>query len=250
MHTKQCNMPQIEVILSPSLFHLYEHKGKNVVVIDILRATSAMVTALAHGVKSIIPVAELDEALEMKEFGYTIAGERNAEKVNGFDLGNSPLEFQNTKLKGRDIVLTTTNGTRCIEMCKGAHQVIAGAFLNLDAVAEYLIASNKDTLLFCAGWKNKFNLEDTLFAGALAEKLQDHFVSECDSTLAALHLYRQNASHLDAFLDQASHVKRFRKFGLLEDKDFCLQHSIYNLVPVMEGKHLVKQESLISLTSK
>lgn len=243
-------MPQIEVILSPALFHLYDHQGKNVVVIDILRATSAMVTALAHGVQSIIPVAELDEALEMKEFGYTIAGERNAEKVNGFDLGNSPLEFQHPKLKGRDIVLTTTNGTRCIEMCKGAHQIIAGAFLNLDAVAAHLIASNTDTLLFCAGWKNKFNLEDTLFAGALAEKLQGHFDSECDSTIAAIQLYRQNAQALDSFMDQASHVKRFRKFGLLEDKDFCMQHSIYNIVPVMEGKHLVKMDQVMASTSK
>lgn len=237
-------MPQIEVILSPSLFTLYEHKNKNVVVIDILRATSAMVTALAHGVQSIIPVAELDEALEMKELGYTIAGERNAEKVNGFDLGNSPLEFQNPQLKGREIVLTTTNGTRCIEMCKGAHKIIVGAFLNLNAVSQYLRTSNKDTLLFCAGWKNKFNLEDTLFAGALAESLQDHFETECDATLAAKQLYRQNAHRLDEFMDEASHVKRFRKFGLLEDKDFCLQHNLYDIVPAMEGKYLVKMEQV------
>lgn len=234
-------MPEIEVVLSPALFPFFNAEGKNIVVIDILRASSAIVTALANGVDAVIPVESLEEALEYRNKEYLIAGERNGMKVEGFDHGNSPLEFCNHELGGKEIVLTTTNGTRCIEMGRKKGNIIIGSFLNMQAVAAHLLSDDKDVLLFCAGWKNRFNLEDTLFAGALIHLLQNRFHFDCDSSLAALKLYEANQDQLDEFLEQASHVKRFKRLGVKGDKTFCLQQNIYSVVPVLKNGRLIAE---------
>lgn len=234
-------MPEIEVVLSPALFPFYDAEGKNIVVIDILRASSAIVTAIANGVESVIPVENLEEARSYQSKNFLIAGERNGMKVDGFDLGNSPLEYCNHHLNGKEIVLTTTNGTRCIEMGKNFGNIIIGSFLNMQAVADHLLNDKKDVLLFCAGWKNRFNLEDTLFAGALVHLLKDHFHFDCDSSLAALKLYESNKDRLDEFLEQASHVKRFKRLGVKGDKAFCLQQNIFSVVPVLKNGKLITE---------
>lgn len=162
---------KLQVILTPALSHLYEMKQADVVIIDILRATTSMCVAMANGAKSIIPVADIHEAREYKRNGYLVAAERNGEKVEGFDFGNSPHSFSAEAVQDKTIIFTTTNGTRCIDIASesGAEQIIIGSFLNLNSVADMLKSSDRDLFLFCAGWKDKFNLEDTLFAGALAE---------------------------------------------------------------------------------
>lgn len=226
-------MKTIDVCLSPELMHLYSVEDKSVVVVDILRATSSMTTAFAHGVDSIYPVARLEDCRLMKAKGYLIAGERDGEKVADFDLGNSPFEYMAENLKGKRIALTTTNGTQAIAKSIGAKEIIIGAFLNLSAVAGHLIKSNNDILIICAGWKGKVNLEDTVFAGALAEKLKGRFTDACDAPLMTRHLYNAAKNDMAQFLSESSHVRRLNKLNIHEDMAFCLTFDKYKVVPVL-----------------
>jgi 2-phosphosulfolactate phosphatase len=135
--------------------------------------------------------------------------------------------------------MTTTNGTHAIRLSEAADKVVVGAFLNLSSVAAYLAEQQKDVLVVCAGWKGKFNLEDTLFAGALAHKLQNTFAFENDATQAAAHLYSTAQNDLMQFLSKASHVQRLQNLNITKDIAFCLQPDVYDLVPVLEGDYLV-----------
>ncbi|NUM31258.1 MAG: 2-phosphosulfolactate phosphatase [Bacteroidetes bacterium] len=228
---------QFETILSPLLLPLYDLQGKTVVVIDVLRATSTICTGLFTGIDHFYAVSSPSEALELQKKGYLAAAERNAVKPDGFELGNSPFEYLNSELKGKKIAFTTTNGTHCIKLSLGADEILIGSFLNLDAIAKYCIDKKKDIIAFCAGWKNKFNLEDTLFAGALASKLIDSFSINCDSSLAAIDLYNAAKSDLKNYILKSSHAKRFEKLGITKDIEFCMQTSIYEIVPrVINGK--------------
>ena len=232
----------IEVCYSPQSYPLFHNPQSIVVVIDVLRATSAITTAFYNGVLRMIPVATVEEAAEYRKQGFLVAAERNGEMVEGFDLGNSPFGYMNKKVKGKTIAITTTNGTQAIEVAKAAEQVIIGSFLNLDTVIEYLRKSKKDVLFVCAGWKNKFNLEDTLFAGAVGQDLiyKHGFNSNCDSTIAAMELYKLAKHDLYDFLSQSSHRNRLAKLDLERDVKYCLTPNQCPVLPVMEGKFLVK----------
>jgi len=201
-------MKTIDVCLSPELMHLYDVRDRTVVVVDILRATSCMVTAFAHGVESITPVANLEQCRKMKTQGYVISGERDGKKVEGFDKGNSPFEYLDDQVKGLKVAFTTTNGTQAIEKSKEAKEVIIGAFLNLNTVAKYLLLGENNALIVCAGWKGRVNLEDTLFAGALVERLKEYLGPDCDAPLAAQHLYNLAKNDMVSFLNASSHVRR------------------------------------------
>lgn len=232
----------IEVCYSPQSYPLFHNPNAVVVVIDILRATSAITTAFFNGVAKMIPVATVEEARSYKENGFLVAAERDAEIVEGFDLGNSPFGYMNTKVKGKTIAITTTNGTQAINAAKNAHKVIIGSFLNCDTVIEYLKKEKKDVLFLCAGWKNKFNLEDTLFAGAVAQALvyKYDFTTTCDSTIAAIELYKVARHDLFGFLANSSHRNRLAKLDLERDIKYCLTPNQCPVLPVMEGKFLVK----------
>jgi 2-phosphosulfolactate phosphatase len=162
-------MKTIDVCLSPELMHLYKVEDRTVVVVDIFRATSCMVTAFAHGVESITPFASLEACRVMKTKGYITSGERDGKKVDGFDKGNSPFEYMGSDVAHKKIAFTTTNGTQAIEKAKGAKRIIVGSFLNLSSVVKYLLFGENSVLVVCAGWKGKVNLEDTLFAGAVVD---------------------------------------------------------------------------------
>jgi 2-phosphosulfolactate phosphatase len=224
----------IDVCLSPDLMHLYDLTSRTVVVVDILRATSCMTTAFAHGIKSITPFAALETCRLMKTDDFFTAGERNGEKVDGFDLGNSPFEYMSDSLKGKKIAFTTTNGTQAIDKSAGAKEIIIGSFLNLSAVANHLKKGTNDILIVCAGWKGKVNLEDTLFAGALVEKLGDAVKPECDAPLMALSLYHQAKDNMVDFLKDSSHVQRLNRLNIHKDIEFCLASDQYDLVPVLK----------------
>jgi len=232
-------MRTIDVCLSPDLMHLYKVQDHSVVVVDILRATSCMTTALAHGIDSIAPFAQLQDCLAMKEKGYYTAGERDGRKVDGFDLGNSPFEYQDPELKGKKIAFTTTNGTQAIVKSLGAKEIIIGSFLNLSAVTEHLQKSQLDVLVVCAGWKGKVNLEDTLFAGALVEKLKHELHPVCDAPLVGQHLYNLAKNDLFGFLSTSSHVQRLAKLNIHKDIAFCLTPDVYKTVPVLQNNVLV-----------
>lgn len=227
-------MRKIDVCLSPDLMHLYKTDDRTVVVVDILRATSCMTTAFAHGVQSITPFAALEDCLAMKNRGYFTSGERDGKKVDGFDLGNSPFEYMDKKLQGEKIAFTTTNGTKAIAKSIGAREIVIGSFLNLTALARYLRTGTNDILVVCAGWKGKFNLEDTLFAGALIEALSNTISLECDAPQASLHLYQIAKSDMLEFLKEASHIKRLANLNIVEDITFCLTIDKYDVVPVMK----------------
>lgn len=232
-------MKTIDVCLSPDLMHLYPVSDRVVVVVDILRATSCMVTALAHGVQSIRPFADLEACRAMKAQGYFTAGERNGEKVEGFDFGNSPFEYMIEKLKGQRIAFTTTNGTQAIAKSQGAKEIIIGSFLNLTAVTEYLKRGNDNVLVVCAAWKGKVNLEDTLFAGALVENLKDHIEPDCDAPLAAQRLYNLAKKNMADFLKGSSHVKRLNRLNIHKDITFCVTPDQYPVVPRLVDDELI-----------
>lgn len=223
----------IDVCLSPDLLSHYDLKGKLVVVTDVLRATSCMVTGIAHGVGSITPFASLSECTSMKAQGYVTAGERGGEKVDGFDLGNSPFSYMAPELKGAKIAATTTNGTRAIVASSDADEIIIGAFLNLSSIAAYVQANAKETIVVCSGWKGRPSLEDTLFAGAVASKVD--FLPADDSVSMATHLFT-GISDLAKSIQSSAHAQRLAEFDVAEDLRFCARIDAYDVVPrVLDG---------------
>lgn len=227
-------MKRLEVVLSPALYPYYESDNSIVVIIDILRATTAICTAFEYGASAIIPVATVEEALKYKERGYLTGAERNGEKLEGFDFGNSPFDYMTEKIKGKEIVLTTTNGTQAIEMAKNAESIVIGAFTNMTALKNWILAKNKNVLLLCSGWKNKFNLEDSLFAGAMIHELYYsglyHDVS--DSALSCMYLYQMAFKDPYRFLSHSSHKRRLAQLGLKNDIKYALTPDQTNKIPV------------------
>ena len=186
--------------MSPALFDLYADRKSIVVVVDVLRATSTMCIAFEKGIEKMIPVSTVEEALEYRESNpnYILAAERNGAPVKGFDFGNSPQSYLELDMSGKTVVMTTTNGTKSISIAKKDHDVAIGSLLNLDAISKWLISQERDVIIFCAGWKDKFNLEDTLFAGALAQQLVDSdlYNNFCDATQAAQILWEKGKNDL------------------------------------------------------
>lgn len=213
-----------------------------VVVIDVLRATTAISTGLHHGVEKIIPVETVEEARAFQLKGMIAAAERNGQIVEGFDMGNSPLSYLDPDLKGKTVALTTTNGTRAIKLVSHMPKVLIGALVNLDAISEYLIGHGGNVLLLGSGWKDKFNLEDTICAGAIADNLissQKYQASE-DSTIAAKFIYRSARENIFSFLKASSHRRRLRKLNLNEDVKYCLTPNTVDTIPILEDGALVK----------
>jgi len=236
--------PRLEVCLSPALLYLYDTKDAVVVIIDIFRASSTITAALDNGAECVIPVASVGECIELgKSIKNSItAGERDGKVAEGLQHGNSPLEYPKSFIEGKTLILTTTNGTRLLYMVKDAAEIIIGSFLNLDVACEYLAKCGHNVLLACASWKDRFNLEDTLFAGAVVHKLEGKFDINCDSARAAKHLFMATAGkgHLIEFLKDSSHYKRLAKFGLEHDMEYCVTPNLHPVVPVLKDKKLVK----------
>ena len=182
---------KIEVCFSPALYPYFENIEALVVVVDILRASSAICTAFMNGATRIIPIGTLEEAKAMKDKGFMVAAERDGIVRDFADFGNSPFNFSPERVKGKEIVYSTTNGTQAIHLASKGFEVVIGSFLNITAICEHTFEIDRDVLILCAGWKNKFNLEDTFFAGALIEKILKNkaFYTICDSSLAALDLW-------------------------------------------------------------
>jgi 2-phosphosulfolactate phosphatase len=223
-------MRSIEVCFSPELIHLHEVTGKLVVVVDIFRATSTMVAALAHGVTEILTFADLEACRAMQSQGYLIAAERDGLTAPGFELGNSPVAYTDDAYAGRKLAMTTTNGTVAIEKSKGAAEILIGAFPNLQATVTYIQSRDLDVLIHCAGWKGKFNLEDSLYAGALVQALGESHANREDGAIAMGSLFTQVGGNLASYLSQASHAKRLQNHGIEGDIDFCLSLNLYDQV--------------------
>lgn len=234
--------PRLEVCLSPALLHLYDTKDAVVVIIDIFRATSTITAALHNGATRVIPVASVSECIELGKAisGSITAGERDGKVAEGLQYGNSPLEYPADFIKDKTLVLTTTNGTRLLHMVNDAAAIVIGSFLNLQVLCEYLLSQNKNVLLGCASWKDRFNLEDTLFAGAVVNTVQHSFEVNCDSARAAKHLYQSSGgSNFIEFLKDSSHYKRLSSYGLEHDMIYCVTPDIHPVVPYLDGRDII-----------
>lgn len=232
----------IEVCFTPGEYEYFKSEYEIVVVIDVLRATTAICAGFEHGVKSITPVSSLEEAHEYKEKGFLVGAERKGKIVSGFDFGNSPYTYMDGKLSGKDVVLTTTNGTKALNIAKEADIVVVGALTNLDALCEWLIKQNKNTLCLCSGWQDKFNLEDTICAGAIMDQLiaTGDFTSDEDSSIAAKYLYLSAKDNYLGFLKASSHRRRLKNLNLNEDIKYCLTPNQTKVIPILKNGKLVK----------
>jgi 2-phosphosulfolactate phosphatase len=231
---------KIEVCLSPALLPLYKLENSIVVVIDIFRATTSICYGIENGADAIIPVSQVEECAAYHGAGYLLAAERDGEVVQGFDFGNSPFAYTPEKVAGKTVVLTTTNGTHAIQLSRSAKRIVIGSFLNLSSLSDWLKEEHENILLVCAGWKNNFNLEDTIFAGAVVNKLKDNQYILDDSSIAAEDLYLLAKDDLGKFLSKSSHSDRLKKLGIEEDIAFCLRVDETSAIPVLEGDKLVK----------
>jgi 2-phosphosulfolactate phosphatase len=231
----------LETCFSPALYEPDRHTGSIVVVIDILRASSAICTAFANGACEIIPVSEVSEARAYKSKGYLVAAERDGYVLDFADFGNSPFNFTKEKVEGRTIVYSTTNGTGIINLASSAYMTVIGSFLNIGALTSWLINQERDILLFCAGWKNRFNIEDTICAGAIAERLlmSNLYSTMCDSTLAAVDLWSVAKVDLSGYIDKAAQRSRLRDKGLDDCIEFCITPDFTEKIPVVKNGILV-----------
>ena len=241
--SENTQQPTVDVCFSPYLYPVYEKSQQIVVVIDILRATSAICTAFHHGVEKMIPVASIEEALNYKKRGFLVGAERNGIALDGFDFGNSPYGYMTEKIKGQTVVITTTNGTQAIEVSRHADLVVIGSFLNISYLCDWLLLQNKNVLLLCSGWKNRFNLEDTLFAGAVSEKLSlNDAYKTGDGALATKYLYQNASQNPYKFLHNSSHKERLASLGLKDDIKYCLSLDLINIIPMLKDQYLVKMD--------
>ena len=233
--------PRLEVCLSPALLHLYDTTDTVVVIIDIFRATSTITAALHNGARCVVPVASVAECISLGEQvpGSITAGERDGKVAEGLQHGNSPLEYPSAFVQDKTLILTTTNGTRLLHMVKDAHEIVIGSFLNLSAICDYLLASGKNVLLGCSSWKDRFNMEDTLFAGAVVHHIGHAFDINCDSARGARILYQAAGTDLLEFLKDSSHYLRLSRFGLVEDMKYCVTPNQHPVVPVLKGMEIV-----------
>jgi 2-phosphosulfolactate phosphatase len=238
------NKPTLYTCLSPALLHLYDVRDCVVVVIDILRATSTISTALFNGAKAIIPVDSVEKCIRLgKSMECITAGERDGQVAEGLQYGNSSFEYPREFIQGKILVLTTTNGTKLLHMAlaKGATEIITGSFLNLSAVCDHLVQLKRNVILACAGWKDKVNIEDTLFAGAVVSRIGAQFTVNCDASKMAETLYGVANEDMYEFMKErnASHYQRLTGFGLERDIRHCLTPDLANILPYYINERLV-----------
>jgi 2-phosphosulfolactate phosphatase len=237
---------KLETCFSPALFEADLHKDSIVVIIDILRASSAICTAFANGASSIIPVTQVEEAREYKNRGFLVAAERDGLVLDFADFGNSPFNFTKELVNGKTIVYSTTNGTGLINLTQSSYMTVIGSFLNFSALTRWLIKQEKEVLLLCAGWKNRFNIEDTVCAGAIAEVLinSNHFITICDSTYAAIDLWSLAKPDIAGYIEKAAQRTRLRDKKLDDCIQFCFTPDFTNKIPVMNNGVLVAINSI------
>jgi 2-phosphosulfolactate phosphatase len=210
----------------------------SVVVVDVLRATSVIVHALARGALEIVPVETVEEAFEKsKVFSrgtVLLGGERQSRKIEGFDLGNSPREYLPEVVKGKRIILTTTNGTRAFHFVFDGKEVMAASFLNVDAAANRCVELRNDLLIFLSGDEGRFSLEDAVCGGMLIDRIygKGKPCSLTDASLVAHVLFQRFESNLDEALQASSHGKDLMRLGLGDDLAYCAQTDLFPVVPV------------------
>ena len=230
------NKPTLTTVLSPKLLDIYDVENSIVVIIDVFRATSTIAVAMYNGATAIIPVDNVEKCIAIGNAtpNSITAGERDGKIIEGLQYGNSPMDYPRSFIEGKTLVLTTTNGTKLLQMAlnKGAGDIITGSFPNLSAVCDYLVKQNRNVYLGCSAWKDRFNLEDTLFAGAVIERVKEHFSIHCDSSLMAEEMYQSHKNDMFSFIRKTTHWHRLAKYGLEKDMEFCVTIDGANVLPL------------------
>lgn len=223
---------------------------KTVIVVDVLRATSSVITALANGCAGVIPVETVGQARNLKVEGDLLGGERFCEKISGFDFGNSPIEYHQAKIDGKRIIMTTTNGIRAIQKSHKATNILAGALINAFSCAMVAKALKKDIIIICAGTQDQFSLEDGLGAGLIIDELINNSsdtVFELNDFGTAMHSsYIQFKDHIQEAIMNCTNGKRLRKLGFEDDIQLCTHVNLYTLVPILRNDVLIPYEVLKS----
>lgn len=243
---------RVAVCVSPLALSAFEVEGWVAVVVDVWRATTTIVTALANGARAVMPVATIEEAFRYRELydrDVLLAGEERGQPIEGFDLYNSPRLFTAEVVRGKKIVLRTTNGTQAIAGLKGkARAVLAASFVNLSAVARYVAEHfmGAPVLIVCGGWRGHLNLEDTTCAGAILHRLgegsQLDFVG--DEPVVALWLWERAVEEgLEEFLKKGTHWRRLTQLGWGEDLSWCLRRDVYPHVVQLRDEGFVCVDS-------
>jgi 2-phosphosulfolactate phosphatase len=239
-----------EVFLTYSSVSEEDVRDRTVVVIDVLRACSTIVTALDHGARAVMPVADMAEAgrivSNLDPDVYRLGGERDGEKIDGYDLSNSPLEYTQDTVETRDIVLNTTNGTRALKQATTAEHLVAGCFLNADRVVNFVQEVDNQVTIVCAGRQNRLALEDTLCAGLLLARLWDREEPDVvtDSAHTAFTLYETDRDDLSSALRGANHAERLIQQGYEDDLDYCFRTDTVPVLPYYTENRLLRYEDL------
>jgi 2-phosphosulfolactate phosphatase len=229
----------VEVCFSPALFQDILTQGDFVVVlVDILRATTTICTAVANGVEAIIPVASHEEARRLKSQGFLIASEKDGMQLDFADFGNSAFSFTRDRIGGKTVVYCTTNGTRTLEIARSASSIVIGAFINISAVTEWLTRQQRDVVILCSGWKNRFCLEDALFAGALTGRLLETglFRSTCDAAHASMDLWTLAEGNVLDYIEKAAQRHRLKRLELDDVIPYSFACDQVKVVPMFDGR--------------
>jgi 2-phosphosulfolactate phosphatase len=240
----------MKIEVYPTCDSVKDLSGKTAIVIDVLRATSVITTALFNGAEKVISVPSVDDALNLAgeyEGGALLGGERGGVKIPGFDLGNSPLEYKKELVAGKTVILTTSNGTRAIKASENAEHVLIGCFLNASAVAEKALelASRIESpcvVVVCAGTLGEFSLDDAACAGLIVDYLASILEREketskfSDLAFACRELFLKYQNDLKALISHAAHYRRLIRLGFERDIYYCLQMDVIDCVPVYDRK--------------
>jgi 2-phosphosulfolactate phosphatase len=242
-----------EVFLTYSSLSEEDVRNRTVVVIDVLRACSTIVTALDHGARAVLPVADMAEAgkiaSNLDPDVYRLGGERGGEKIEGYHLGNSPLEYTKEAVANRDVILNTSNGTQALTRAKSAEHLVAACFLNAQRVVDFVRSVDDQVTIVCAGRQKRLALEDALCAGLLLARLWDHEEPDVvtDSAHTAFTLYETDQSDLDAALRGANHAEALLEQGYGDDLDYCLRTDALPVLPYYADNRLLHyDESSVS----
>lgn len=211
-------------------------ENKVVVVIDTLRMSSVITTALANGAKEVIPVAEIEDAVRLAKYlecnSFLLGGERNGAKIEGFDLSNSPFEYKVDVVKNKTIIITTTNGTKALKKASISDDVIIGCLLNASAVADYLFNKNKNIVIICAGTKGKFSIDDIITAGAIYDKLKNKISFDSDDlSKASYFLYQMFQNDIPSILKESIPFSIMKRLGYENDLPYCASIDMFYILP-------------------
>lgn len=246
------NRKKVGVCLTPALMDQFEVDQSIVVVIDILRATTSMCVAFDNGVQTLLPVLNVETCRQYRDKGYFIAAERNGEQIPGFDFGNSPYSFMGPEIQGEKVAMSTTNGTHALNVARehNAKEIVIGSFANISVLTDYLISRNENVILLCAGWKDRPNLEDTIFAGAMVKRLRGSLELFEDTALIAETLFKMASRRKRYYMNNSSHYHRIvYTLQIQKDVKYALRRDTHPVIPILVGDHLILHEDSIPSVS-